>query len=145
MSFLLLRTPPSAILLAPRAVFRTGLGTAGAAAHISSPILRQALKPKSQQLLLVSPLSTWRPTTPAKTPQWMAHLFRSKAQQLVLLRRQYATFGKKDPLVPSSKPAEKGGGVRLLERLKHRGRISDLDTPPALTNVCFPPHSTSMK
>ncbi|KAF8423409.1 hypothetical protein EV426DRAFT_534238 [Tirmania nivea] len=64
----------------------------------------------------------------------MAQLSRSKTQQLVSLRRQFATFGKKDPLVPSSsrKPEE---GMRLLERLKHRGRISDYDTPPALTNA----------
>src|SRR5437899_425704 len=140
MSFLLLRTPPSAILLAHQAVFRAGLGTANTA-HISSPILRQALKPKLKlQQQLVCPLSTWRgngptATTTTKAAQWMARLFRSKAHQLVLLRRQYATFGRKDPLVPSSSKPGEGEGMRLLERLKHRGRLSDLGTPPALTNV----------
>lgn len=136
MSFILLRPPSSSILLLPRSALRSA--TSPVHARLTSSILR-ALRPQQLQQQPASryAFSTWRGNNISQTT---IALIRGKTQQLSFLKRQYAWGKKSDPLVPArqagqTQVANPEEGMRLLDRLKHRGQISDLGAPPPMTNV----------
>ncbi|KAF8470880.1 hypothetical protein BDZ91DRAFT_693886 [Kalaharituber pfeilii] len=136
MSFLLVRRPPPPSSLISRVALRPiSLSSPTSTAHVAATILR-AVRP--QPVSALSALSRHNPN-PKRNP--FVNFFRSKTQQLLCLRRQYATF-KKNELVPPSQvkgsenlPERPEQQLRLLDRLKARGQISDHKVPPTLTKT----------
>lgn len=153
MSFLLLRapTPPCICLLLPHASFYAptlGSRAAAAAAHLplSSPAtFLRALKSRLPACPRPSRSSHGTSiSVSAAGPYSIAQGLRSRFYNTLGLQRvrRYGTFDRRNWFDSQkrqvAKPMQEAHGMRLLDRLKSRGQLSDIQAPPYMTNVYRP-------
>lgn len=155
MSFLLLRaqTPPCICLLLPQTSLFAPAFRSRAAAHLTlSPPITTTLRALKPQLpvcprlsggihrsISTTSVSTGRGSFPGGLP---GRFHNGRGQQWV---RRYGTFDRrnwfdsqKNTGKQVARTAHEAQGLRLLDRLKFRGQISDLQAPPHMTHVWGP-------